>query len=142
MYPCVQIVPCVLFLDSFLFFLYAFPFTIFITIFPVTASVYTVSKSLFASSDLLSQHHFLVSNCLVDTPFDFHADLSKLVSLNMKYPFPKLTASPRFPNSVGDSPTPLAICINCLLLLQQIATRQWLKTAQIYSLTVLWRARV
>ena len=117
MYMCVQIVPYVLFLDDFLFFLYIFPFVIFTTVSSVTASVYIVLKSLFRSSDPLSEHHFRISNCLVDTPFDFHADLSKLVSLNMKYFFPKLTASPRFPNSVGDSPTPLAICINCLWLL-------------------------
>lgn len=44
---------------------------------------------------------FILINCLVDTSSDFHADVSKFVSPNVKYLFPRFTAFPSFPNSVN-----------------------------------------
>lgn len=115
------------FLDSFLFFLYRPSFIIFTTISSTTAPVLVISKSIIyqlpSSAGAARSHLQAPNECS-----DFHADVSELVSPKMKYLSPELIVSPSLPNSVGDSPASLAICINFLPLL-------WLKT--VYSLTVL-----
>lgn len=105
-----------MFLDCFLFFLCISPFTIFTSVPSTTALVYIVSQSIRTSTDLLPEHHFQISIGLVDTPSDFHADLSELVSPDVKYLCPKLNSS-SFSKFGDDSLTPLAICTNFLLLL-------------------------
>lgn len=57
------------------------------------------------------EYYFCISNCLVDTPSDFHADLSKWVQT--WHFFSKLTASPRLPNSVDDSLWPSVLIFYC-----------------------------
>lgn len=105
---CSLIVFCSFFVYLPLLFLPAVPST--------TALVYIVSQSICTSADLLPEHHFQISIGLADTPSNFHADLSELVSPDVKYLCPKLNSS-SFSKFGDDSLTPLAICTNFLSLL-------------------------